>query len=199
MNWTLFHLPRKPRIAVRLLLKSDLCSNTHMTPCVSQPIFCWLCCILVPSFHLLWRQGDWMKTFLCLSFFGCAYPLFHVVGRSVKGTYQNKTVRLDVWSLCQRMFSHSYSTVLSQKYQPCIVSNIDFSFKINFIDCQKCGFYLNISTDLFHYLFLRVSHWTVTLKYNSQWWDSNFLRTGYLTPGLTNNRFYHYRSLQRCC
>jgi len=29
-----------------------------------------------------------------------------------------------------------------------------------------------------------------------QWWDSNFLRTGYLTPGLANNRFSHYHSLQ---
>ena len=26
----------------------------------------------------------------------------------------------------------------------------------------------------------------------SRWWDSNFLRTDYLTPGLTNNRFSHY-------
>jgi len=26
----------------------------------------------------------------------------------------------------------------------------------------------------------------------SRWWDSNFLRTGSLTPGLTNNRFSHH-------
>jgi len=30
-----------------------------------------------------------------------------------------------------------------------------------------------------------------------QRWDSNFLRTGSLTPGLTNNRFSHYHRLQR--
>ena len=41
---------------------------------------------------------------------------FYAAGRSVLWTYRNKTVRYDVLSLCQRMFSDSYSTVLSQKY-----------------------------------------------------------------------------------
>jgi len=31
----------------------------------------------------------------------------------------------------------------------------------------------------------------------TQWWDSNFLRTGSLTPGLINNKFSHYHCLQR--
>jgi len=35
------------------------------------------------------------------------------------------------------------------------------------------------------------------LCHSNQWWDSNFLRTGSLTSGLTHNRFYHYHSLQR--
>ena len=52
--------------------------QVHMALCVFQlfflPVFCWLCCILVPSFQLLWRQGDWMKISLCQSLFGCIYP-----------------------------------------------------------------------------------------------------------------------------
>jgi len=31
--------------------------------------------------------------------------------------------------------------------QPCIVSNVDFSFKVIFVDWEKCGFGLSISTD----------------------------------------------------
>jgi len=30
-----------------------------------------------------------------------------------------------------------------------------------------------------------------------QWWNSSFWRTGSLTPGLTNNWFSYYHSLQR--
>jgi len=65
---------------------------------------------LVPSLHLLYRQGDWMKTSQCQSLFGCTYPsfLFHVVGRSLLGTFQNKT---EVGKFC-----HSYSIALSQIY-----------------------------------------------------------------------------------
>ena len=48
---------------------------------------------------------------LHLSFFS-----LHVVDRSLLGTSQDMTVRYNVWSLCQRKFSHSYSTVLSQIY-----------------------------------------------------------------------------------
>jgi len=32
--------------------------------------------------------------------------------------------------------------------QPCIVSSVDFSFKIVFVDWQNCGFCLNILTHL---------------------------------------------------
>jgi len=32
--------------------------------------------------------------------------------------------------------------------QPCIVSSVHFPFKVIFIDWQKCGFGMNICTDL---------------------------------------------------
>ena len=64
-----------------------------MAPCVLQlfflPVFCWLCCILVPSFHLLQRQGDRTKTSPCQPLLGCTYPsLFHLVGIPLPGTPQ---------------------------------------------------------------------------------------------------------------
>jgi len=64
-----------------------------------------------------------------------------------------------VWSLCQRKFSHSYATVLSQRYPTlhCIVNSVNFSFKVVFVDWQECSFGLNISTDLSQYLCLRLS------------------------------------------
>ena len=103
-RWISLRLPRNPRIAARMLLKRANMSFVLMYvmtdaygPCVFQlfflPAFCLVCCILVPSLQLLWRQVDWMKTSLCQSLCGCIYPSpFHVVGRPLPGTSQNVTV-----------------------------------------------------------------------------------------------------------
>jgi len=69
-------------------------------------------------------------------------------------------MRWDVWSLCQNTFSNSYSTVLLQKY-PTLHCQQHWLFWVVFIDWQKHGCCLNISTDLSHYLCLRVSYWVV--------------------------------------
>ena len=70
---TSLRLPQNPRIAARVLLKRANMSFVlvYDDSCIwlpaffsyfFWPVFCWLCCILVPFLHSLWRQGDWMKT-----------------------------------------------------------------------------------------------------------------------------------------
>ena len=141
----------------------------HMAPSIFQLFFqpvCWLCCILVPSFHL-WRQVDWMKTSLCQSLSGCTYPsLFHVIGRPLPWTSQNRTVRWDVLSLCQRKFSHSYSIVLLQRYPTLHCQQCWLFFHSHFHWWQRCGFDLNIPTDLSYDLCLSLSLSCVSLKCN---------------------------------
>ena len=76
-------------------------------------------------------------------------------------------------------------------------------FPILNLECCKCArmrFHCRWSGGTVH---LRTSEGTLTPADSTgshmpcgQWWDSNFLRTGYLTPGLANNRFSHYHSLQ---
>ena len=128
----------------------------------------------------------------CCSFL-CAFCLWWIThsaqhqhrgcnSRSLLGTLQNVIVREDVWCLCQRKFSHSYSiSQSSRRYiiQACIVNSVDFSLKIIFDDWQKWFRWLaehfyrplslsvpqsvfgrNTSTDL-SYLCLRVSIWVV--------------------------------------
>jgi len=91
-RWTSLCLPQNPRIAARVLLKRANLSfvwcilwQMHTIPAFFSYffwVFWWLCCILVPSLHWFWRQGNWMKTSLCQSLCGGPYPsLFHVVGR----------------------------------------------------------------------------------------------------------------------
>jgi len=67
--------------------------------------------------------------------------------------------------MCDPSVKESFLTAIPQSshrnIQPCIVSSADFSFKIIFVDWQKCGFCRNTSTHLSHYLCLRVSHWVV--------------------------------------
>ena len=141
--------------------KSELCSNVVITGAYgslrfsaifsASPLF-----ILVPSHHLLWRQGDWMDTSQCQSLFGCTYlSLFHVVGRSVWGIYWNKTEVGYVILMSKNIFSQLFHSP-RRNIQPCIVTCIAFSFEIVFVDWQKCGFCLNISTELSHDLCLRV-------------------------------------------
>jgi len=58
--------------------------------------------------------------------------------------------------MCDSHVKERFLTAIPQSscrnVQLCIVRYVDFSFKSVFIDWQKCGFYLNISTDLSHYL-----------------------------------------------
>jgi len=57
--------------------------------------------------------------------------------------------------MCDPYVKESFLTAIPQSsrgdVQPCIVSSVDFSFKVVFVDWHKCGFGLNISTDLSHY------------------------------------------------
>ena len=139
------------------------CGSLHLSA-IFQPVLCWLWCILVPSHHLLWRLRDWMKSSQCQSLFGCTYAfsLFHVVGKSLLGLPR---IRLLWGRMCDPYVKESFLTTIPQScrrdIQPCIVSSVHFAFKIVFVDWQKCGFDLNISIDLSHYLCLRVSHWVV--------------------------------------
>ena len=47
----------------------------------------------------------------------------------MSGASQNRAVREDVWSSCQRNFSHSYSTILSQRYPT--------------LHCQQCWIFFH--------------------------------------------------------
>jgi len=64
--------------------------------------------------------------------------------------------------MCDPHVKESFLTAIPQSsrrdIQPYIVSSSDFSVIVIFVDWQKCGFGLNIPTDLSHYLCLRVSH-----------------------------------------
>ena len=132
----------------------------HMVPYVFQLVFCWPWCILVLSFQLLWRQGDWMKTFQCQSPFVCSYVLFfHVLGRSANGL-----IRIRLWGgtcdpYAKELFSQLFHSLLTE------ISNLALSdiltLKFIFINWQKCGFYLDIFTDLSRYLCLRIPYWVV--------------------------------------
>jgi len=54
--------------------------------------------------------------------------------------------------MCDPYVEKCFLTAIPQSFRrnfkPCIVRCIDLSFKFIFIDWQKGGFYLNISTDL---------------------------------------------------
>ena len=56
--------------------------------------------------------------------------------------------------MCDPYVKESFLTAIPQSsrvdVQPCIVSSVDFSFIVIFIDWQKCGFGLNIPTNLSH-------------------------------------------------
>ena len=53
---------------------------------LSQPVFCLPCHVLVPSHHLLWKQGfEWR--FLDGNYFLVVFILFHVVIRFVKKAF----------------------------------------------------------------------------------------------------------------
>ena len=97
---------------------------------------------------------DWMKSSQCQSLFGCTYLffLFHVVGRSAKVTYQNKDwgkivilMLKNIFGWPQRfqamlrMFSNSYSTVLSHKCTT-LRCQMYWAFTFIFIDWWKCRF-----------------------------------------------------------
>jgi len=72
--------------------------------------------------------------------------------------------------MCDPYVKESFLTAIPQSsrkdIQPCIVSSVDFSFIVIFIDWLKCGFGLNIPTDLSHYVCLSLSLSCVPLKCN---------------------------------
>jgi len=75
--------------------------------------------------------------------FGCIGPCFlcwQICERDMSGLDRGR-----LWSLYQRMFSHSCSKVLT-------VDGVYFNFKPVVWDLKKCWFYLNISADLSHKL-----------------------------------------------
>ena len=65
--------------------------------------------------------------------------------------------------MCDPYVKECLLTVILQSsrrdIQPCIVSSVDFSLKVIFVDWQKCGFGLNVSSDLSLIIYAsRVSH-----------------------------------------
>ena len=166
----------KASIAARVLLKrADLSFvlsrswQMHMSPCVFQlffqPVFCWPWWILVPA-PLVKTRGlnkDFSMSvtlWLCLSFFSM------LLVDLLKGLFG---IRL--WGrMCDPYVKKCFLIAISQSsrrnIQPCIVSSVDVSFKIIFIDWQKCGFYLNIFQDPNPFILLT----------NSQWWQGKAWR-----------------------
>ena len=58
--------------------------------------------------------------------------------------------------MSKKVFSQPFhSTRTKIPTQPCIVSSVDFSFIVIFVDWQECGFGLKIPTDLSHYVCLK--------------------------------------------
>ena len=171
-RWTSLRLPRNPRIAERVLLKranlsfvlmyvmTDAYGSLRFSAIFSASfLFTLLHSGAIPPV-VVKTQGDWMKTSLCQSLFDCIYP-FHVVGRSLPGTSQNMIVRQDVWSLCQRKFSHSYSTVLSQRYPT--------------LHCQQCWLFFD---NHFHWLvevWIRSEYPYRPLLYKMDCWTNSLI------------------------
>ena len=107
----------------------------HMAPCVFQlfflPVFCWLCCILVPSLHLLWKQGGLNEDFsmsitvwLYLSFsFSCCW----YTSASDFPEYDCEVGCVILMS--KKVSSQLYSTVLLQRYP--------------ILHCQQCWLFFH--------------------------------------------------------
>ena len=124
---------------------SSVCFALSVSPLVqyfSFPLFRY------PDYRMAYDESS-VVTYLTLletpeEFFFFNYPpfLFHVVGRSAKGTYQNKTVCEGgcVILLKECFFTAIPKDLLQKISKPCIVSCVDFSFKIVFSDRHKCGF-----------------------------------------------------------
>ena len=73
-----------------------------------------------------------------------------------------RLTRIGWWGrMCDPYVKESFLTAIPQSFhrdiQPCIVSSVEFSFKVVFVNWQKCGFSLSISIDLSHYLCLKLS------------------------------------------
>jgi len=69
--------------------------------------------------------------------------------------------------MCDPYVKDSFLTAIPQSsrrdIQPCMVSSVDFSFKVIFVDWQKCGFGLNTSTVLYKPLSLSVPQYLTEL------------------------------------
>jgi len=129
----------------------------HTFPCVFQlvfqAVFCWTWAIRChPSTHcddkgIEWRLPKVKNTLIVLSL------LFFLM---LLVDLRKGLIRIRVWGMmCHPYVEKCFLTTIPQSsrrnVQSYIVSSIDFSFKMTFIDWQKCGFYLNIPADLFHW------------------------------------------------
>jgi len=96
--------------------------------------------------------------------------------------------------MSKNIFSQLFHSPLALSIQPYIVSSIDFSFKILFIDWQKCGFwfYLNISKDLSLYLCLSLSLGCASLKCDSPFYESVIHRV-YLSTSTVGMYTFSFR------
>ena len=101
-------------------------------------------CLLVDPLQLSFPLGSNLKLRHVYQWlFGCIGPCFlcwQICERNMSGLDRGR-----LWSLYQRMFSHSCSKVLT-------VDGVYFNFKPVVWDLKKCWFYLNISADLSHKL-----------------------------------------------
>jgi len=70
--------------------------------------------------------------------------------------------RIGLWGSVKESFLTAIPESSRRDFQPCIVSSVDFSFIVIFIDWQMCGFGLNIPAALSHYQCLRMSHWVAS-------------------------------------
>ena len=94
-----------------------------------------------------------------------------------------------MWSFCPESILTAIPQSSRRDIQPCIVSSVDISFIVLFVDWQKCGFSLNIPADLSHYLCLRVSHWVVphwkSPSLHMRLWSTDFVSPQAQLVGIT--------------
>jgi len=112
-----------------------------------QPVSCWFWCHLTTCCED--KEIEWRLLNVNHSLVILILLLFIMVLVDLwKGL-----IRIRLWGrMCVPYVKECFLTAIPQSFrrniQPCIVSSIDFSFKIIFIDWQKCGFYVSIYTDL---------------------------------------------------
>ena len=120
----------------------------HMVTCIFQLVICWPWCIPVLSLHL-WRQGIERRLLNVNHSLVVLIFLFFMLLVDL----QKRLIRTRLWDrkcdlYVKKCFLPAIPHSSRRNVQPCIVRCKDFSFTFVCIYWQKCGFYLNISTDL---------------------------------------------------